>query len=104
METPYTMSNTAVRTIALAAAFALGQAACSKAPAPPEPAAAPPDPPHAELAKQAAVGWTGDLDGMLERRLVRVLCPASPMYYSISPDGESGSTYEIFRAFEATLN
>jgi membrane-bound lytic murein transglycosylase MltF len=90
-----------IRALALVAA-ALAQLACGTAPVPPAPAE--PDPPHAELAKEAAVGWTGDLDGMLDRRVVRVLCPMSPMFYAIGPDGESGATYEIFRAFEAELN
>ena len=93
------------RLLALVAAVALAQAACATAPAPPaspEPAA--PEPSRAELAKQAAQGWTGDLDGMLERRIIRVLCPASPMFYAASPDGATGMSFEVFRAFEEKLN
>ena len=92
-----------VSALGTAVAVALLVTAC-RGPAAPEPESAAPPPPRAELVREAAKGWTGDLDGMLERRIVRVLCPMSPMYYAISPEGESGLTYELFRAFEEKLN
>ena len=49
--------------------------------------------------------WTGDLDGMIERRVIRVLTVSNPVLYSIDQGHrEIGITYEAMRAFEKQLN
>jgi membrane-bound lytic murein transglycosylase MltF len=48
--------------------------------------------------------WLGDLDGMLERRLVRVLVPYSRTGYFIDAGTQRGMNYEIMAGFEEELN
>ena len=48
--------------------------------------------------------WTGDLDGMIERRTVRALVPPSRMEYWIDRGRESGAEYEFLTKFEEELN
>jgi membrane-bound lytic murein transglycosylase MltF len=48
--------------------------------------------------------WTGDLDGMVKRRLVRVLTVQSPVLYFVDKGREAGVTYETIKAFEKDLN
>jgi len=49
--------------------------------------------------------WKGDLDGMIERRALRVLTVRNPVLYSIDRGGrEVGITYESLRAFEKQIN
>jgi membrane-bound lytic murein transglycosylase MltF len=48
--------------------------------------------------------WTGDLDGMVERRIVRVLTVQNPVLYFVDRGRELGITYEGVRAFETQLN
>jgi membrane-bound lytic murein transglycosylase MltF len=48
--------------------------------------------------------WTGDLDGMKARRLVRVLTVQNPVLYYVDGAREVGITYEGAKAFEAVLN
>jgi membrane-bound lytic murein transglycosylase MltF len=48
--------------------------------------------------------WKGDLDGMVERRLVRVLTVHSPVLYFIDRGRELGIAYENAKAFETYLN
>ena len=48
--------------------------------------------------------WTGDLDGMIERRVIRVLTVYGPGSYFIEGGQEKGPTYEAFRLFEEKLN
>ncbi|HJS35527.1 MAG TPA: transporter substrate-binding domain-containing protein, partial [Pseudoxanthomonas sp.] len=48
--------------------------------------------------------WTGDLDGMEERRLIRVLTVFGlPRYFLDGPE-ERGITYDVFKQFEASIN
>jgi membrane-bound lytic murein transglycosylase MltF len=48
--------------------------------------------------------WTGDLDGMEERRLIRVLTVYGlPRYYLDGPE-ERGITYDLFKQFEEFVN
>jgi membrane-bound lytic murein transglycosylase MltF len=48
--------------------------------------------------------WTGDLDGMEERRVIRVLTVYGlPRYYLDGPK-ERGITYELFKQFEEFVN
>ncbi|MEE4296991.1 MAG: transporter substrate-binding domain-containing protein [Wenzhouxiangella sp.] len=48
--------------------------------------------------------WVGDLDGMLERRIVRVLVPYSRTGYFIDGGTQRGMNYEIMAGFEEYLN
>jgi membrane-bound lytic murein transglycosylase MltF len=48
--------------------------------------------------------FTGDLDGMIERRVIRVLTVQNPIFYFVDQGREVGLTYEAIRAFEALLN
>jgi membrane-bound lytic murein transglycosylase MltF len=48
--------------------------------------------------------YTGDLDGMVERRVIRVLTVQSPLLYSIDRGREVGIVYESIKAFEKELN
>ena len=48
--------------------------------------------------------WTGDLDAMIERRLVRVLTVYGLGRYFIEDGREKGITFELFRMFEEALN
>jgi membrane-bound lytic murein transglycosylase MltF len=48
--------------------------------------------------------WTGDLDGMVKRRLVRFLVPYSKTLYMVDRGRQMGITAEAGQAFEAWLN
>jgi len=48
--------------------------------------------------------WTGDLDGMIERRLIRVLTTYSKTGYFVDKGTQRGLVYESFRLFEDDLN
>jgi membrane-bound lytic murein transglycosylase MltF len=108
--------------------MACGQSAPSSGAAPPphsappsQSAAAPPQtPPAARPAAPAdTVGdedpgtpdeatmlaaWNGDLDGMIERRYIRVLCTFNRTNYFLDKAEQRGLTYEAGKLFEAFLN
>ena len=48
--------------------------------------------------------WTGDLDGMIKRRLIRVLTVYSKTSYFVDRGTQRGLTYESFQLFEEDLN
>lgn len=48
--------------------------------------------------------WTGDFEGMRERRLVRILVPYSRTFYAVDRGRQRGIAYEIGKALEAWLN
>jgi membrane-bound lytic murein transglycosylase MltF len=48
--------------------------------------------------------WTGDLDDMRKRRVVRVLTVYGPPRYFLDGGTERGITFELFRQFEQQLN
>ena len=48
--------------------------------------------------------WTGDLDGMIERRVVRVLVPYSKTMYFVDRGAQRGIAYEYIQAFDDHLN
>jgi membrane-bound lytic murein transglycosylase MltF len=48
--------------------------------------------------------WTGDLDGMIERRLIRVLTVYSKTFYFVNRGVQMGAVPDIFRVFEEDLN
>jgi len=48
--------------------------------------------------------WKGDLDGMIERRVIRALVPYSKTMYFIDGGDQRGIAYEYMKAFEDDLN
>jgi membrane-bound lytic murein transglycosylase MltF len=48
--------------------------------------------------------WTGDFDGMVKRRVIRVLVAQSKTYYFVDKGVQKGSTYEAMKAFEDFVN
>lgn len=49
--------------------------------------------------------WTGDLDGMVKRRTIRVLVPYSKTLYFVDVGGnQRGISYDLMREFEDALN
>ena len=52
----------------------------------------------------AAVPWTGDLDGMIKRRQIRVLTTYNKTGYFIDKGVQRGTTFDAFTAFEDQLN
>src|SRR5262245_57112511 len=48
--------------------------------------------------------WTGDLDGMIKRRLIRVLVPYSKTFYFVDRAVQRGLSYDVTRLLEADLN
>ncbi len=58
-----------------------------------------------ELADPLLGRWNGDLDGMVERRQIRVLVPYSRTFYFHDEGGsQRGLSYEFMEAFEDFLN
>jgi len=48
--------------------------------------------------------WTGDLDGMTERRVVRALVVYSKTYYFVDKGTQRGISYDSLRLFEDEIN
>ena len=48
--------------------------------------------------------WKGDLDGMIERGVIRVLAVYSKTFYFMDKGVQRGATYDAFRVFEEDLN
>jgi membrane-bound lytic murein transglycosylase MltF len=48
--------------------------------------------------------WTGDLDGMVERGVIRVLTVYSKTFYFVNKGVQRGAVPDIFRVFEEDLN
>ena len=48
--------------------------------------------------------WKGDLDGMIERRVIRVLVVPSKTFYFVDKGVQKGATYDLVRQFEDDLN
>ncbi len=51
-----------------------------------------------------ATPWKGDLDGMIKRRMIRVLLPYSKTHYFIDKGVQRGAAYDGLRKFEDDLN
>jgi membrane-bound lytic murein transglycosylase MltF len=69
-----------------------------------KPAAAATSPAAGRSAAIAAKPWTGDLDKMVERRVIRVLVPYSKTFYFIDGGQQRGISYELMHAFEDSVN
>src|SRR5689334_660212 len=61
-------------------------------------------PSEEDLLARAAQPWTGDLDGMIERRVVRALVAPARMEYWIDRGRQNGAEYELLTKFEEELN
>ncbi|WET40288.1 hypothetical protein P2W74_20940 [Citrobacter enshiensis] len=48
--------------------------------------------------------WVGDLPGMLDRRVIRVLTTYSKTFFFINKGTPRGATHDVFMAFERELN
>ncbi len=66
------------------------------------PSAAEPPPPRDDL--KFVTAWTGDLDGMEERRVIRILTVYSPGRYYIDGADEKGMVAELAERFENDIN
>jgi membrane-bound lytic murein transglycosylase MltF len=93
--------SAAARASACAAALALATAAAAQ-PARPaaKGAAATPETARATVARL----YTGDLDGMIARRLVRILVPYSKTYYFVDRAKQRGMAHDVARMMEDDLN
>ena len=56
------------------------------------------------MADATSEPWTGDLDGMIERRMIRVLAVNSKTFYFLDKGAQRGLTHDLFKAFEEDLN
>jgi membrane-bound lytic murein transglycosylase MltF len=57
-----------------------------------------------ELPDVRGVKWTGDLEGMMKRRVIRVLTTYSKVNYFVDQGRPRGLVYDAFRLFEDNLN
>ena len=48
--------------------------------------------------------WTGDLDGMVKRRVIRALVAPSRTSYWLNGARQTGAEYELLKAFEVEVN
>jgi len=60
-------------------------------------------PDHEAIRRDAQAVWVGDLDGMLERKMVRLLTVSSLPFYFLDGVHQKGVTYELSREFEKYL-
>jgi len=56
------------------------------------------------LGLESVKPWTGDLDGMVQRRIVRFLVPYSKTMFFLDKGKQYGTVVEVGRAFEKMLN
>ncbi|HSD50552.1 MAG TPA: lytic transglycosylase F, partial [Candidatus Methylomirabilis sp.] len=83
----------------------LAAVAGAQAPAkPPAKAAAPSGKTDYALPDVTANKWTGDLDGMIKRRQIRILVPYSKTFYFVDRGTQRGLAYDVGRLFEEDLN
>ncbi len=62
------------------------------------------DVPDTGIAPIALAKWTGDLDGMIERRIIRVLTTYSKTSFFIDQGTQRGLVPDAFKLFEDDLN
>jgi membrane-bound lytic murein transglycosylase MltF len=58
---------------------------------------------EAALLEAALAPWTGDLDGMVERNMIRVAIPYGIATYFLDGGSQKGITYDLALAFESSL-
>ena len=61
-------------------------------------------PPATLAGTPAAKPWTGDFDGMVKRRLIRILTPYSKTHYFIDRGVQRGLVFDAGTMLEAALN
>ena len=61
-------------------------------------------PPATTAETIVAKPWTGDFDGMVKRRLIRILTPYSKTHYFIDRGVQRGLVFEAGTKLETTLN
>jgi membrane-bound lytic murein transglycosylase MltF len=66
-------------------------------------AAAEPEDPGDPILEHALLPWTGDLDGMVERGMIRVAMPQGLLTLFLDGVDAKGATYELVREFEQHL-
>src|SRR5262245_907081 len=113
------MTRTLGRALGLLATLLwLVEAAAAQTPAPAKPGApaatgtpTKPAAPAATAPKRERMGlampdtaWIGDLDGMIERRRIRVLVPYSKTFYFVDKGQQRGISYDALATFEDALN
>jgi membrane-bound lytic murein transglycosylase MltF len=60
---------------------------------------------HDELTQPLLLqSWTGDLDGMIERRVIRALVAPSRTSYWLNGARQTGAEYELLKAFQEEIN
>jgi membrane-bound lytic murein transglycosylase MltF len=69
-----------------------------------DPAPAPSPKSGLTLSNVNAKPWTGDFDGMVKRRVIRVLVPYSKTYYFVDRAVQRGIAYNASQLFERHLN
>jgi membrane-bound lytic murein transglycosylase MltF len=60
--------------------------------------------PDENMTALAQKAWIGDLDGMIKRRMIRVLVPISKTHYFVDKGVQRGITYDALKQFEDDLN
>ena len=66
--------------------------------------AAPQDPRTLTIRLEQATPWFGDLDAMIQRRVIRVLTVNDRMFYFVDKGVQRGVVVDAFRLFERELN
>ena len=89
--------------ICLVAAVAHAQAP-AKAPAQAPGQAPAKQQPAFELSSTVHKPWTGDFDGMIKRRVIRILAPYSKTFYFIDRGVQRGLVYDISQLLEQDIN
>jgi len=56
------------------------------------------------IPKPVNKAWTGDFDGMVKRRAIRVLVPYSKTFYFVDRAVQRGLSYDVTRLLEADIN
>jgi hypothetical protein len=87
----------------LSGVLSIAAGAAAQTPAPP-PAKQPPAKQGLPRVEAGVKAWTGDLDAMIKRRVIRVLVPYSKTYYFVDRAVQRGLSYEVTRFLEADLN
>lgn len=57
-----------------------------------------------EMLSRALRPWTGDFDGMVKRRMIRVLLPYNKTFYFLDGARQRGISYEALKQFEKRVN
>ena len=60
--------------------------------------------PSSSWACTAHKPWTGDFDGMIKRRVIRILVPYSKTYYFVDRGVQRGLAYDVGQLLEQDIN